>query len=291
MLAPRVAILCLGIGMGVSAGCAAPSATERAQTLARRHNEEEAIVVLRDRLRERPDDVQARRLLVRLLAFAGDLPHARIEVDQLARWLPPGDPGPSIELGHALELAHDYDGALAAYDAASRDAPASPAGPREGGMRAARWGELAEAAPRLEEAVRRGANDGEVWHALGLVRLHLEDYDGARRAYRAGAKVDPNGASNWLGLATVALARGDAEQALAAYDQVLVRSPRFGDAELGRAWALGKLDRKGEALRALDRAQEMGASSAAIARQRAALAAASPSLCDPRSAPCSPSPQ
>jgi tetratricopeptide (TPR) repeat protein len=252
------------------AGCA-QSATDRAQSLMRQHREDEAVAILRERLRVRPGDLAARRLLVRMLAFTGDLVAAQAEVQELAKDLPPNDPTPSIELGHALELAHRYDEALAAYDEAATIAPADPAGPREGGLRCARWGEVEQALPRLEEALRRGAHDAETWHALGLVKLHLGDYAGAEEAYRGGVAADPKAAESWLGLATVAIARGDPGQALAAYDEVLTRKPRFGPAQLGRAWALARLGRKDEAARALDLAEELGASPSSVARQRAAL--------------------
>jgi tetratricopeptide (TPR) repeat protein len=257
------------------AGCLAPAPTAalRAQSLARQGHDDQAVALLRERIAQRPDDVPARRLLVRLLGVTGDLPGARAQAEELARLEGPGDPTAHIELGHALELAHRYDEALAEYDEAANVAPASPAGPREGGLRCARWGELEPARSRLEEAVRRGATDGETWHALGLVRLHLGDLDGAEQAYRAGAAADPRGAENWLGLATAAIARGDAAAALAAYDEVLARRPRFAPAELGRAWALAKLGRADEASRALDLAVELGAPADPVARQRAALAA------------------
>jgi len=126
-----------------------------------------------------PDDTDARRLLIRLLAVASDLPAARTEVELLAKSLPPGDPSAFIELGHAFELVHQFDDALAAYETASERAPGSPLGPREAGLRAAHWGEWDVARTWLEEALRRGARTPEVWHALGLVRLNLHDLDGA----------------------------------------------------------------------------------------------------------------
>lgn len=264
--------LVLGLALcAASSGCAGPSATERAQTLARQGRDDQAAALLEKRVQEHPEDVPARRLLVRLLGFTGDLPRARAQAEELAHILGPNDPTPYIELGHALELAHRFDEALAAYDEAAQVVPASPAGPREGGMRCARWGEAEEAQPRLEEAIRRGATDAETWHALGLVRLHLGDFAGAEEAYRAGTQADPKAPESWLGLATAAIAQGDAGKALAAYDQVLARRPRFAPAELGRAWALAKLGRKEEAARALDHAQELGAPAENIARQRAAL--------------------
>src|SRR5207237_1358272 len=136
------------------------------------------------------------------------------------------DPAPYIELGHAMELGHRYEEALESYDRAGRLAPASPDGPREGGLRCAHWGEAEAAVPRLEEAVRRGSNDVETWHTLGLARLHLGDYDAAAQAYRAAIRADPRSAEGWLGLATVAVAQSDGAAALAAYDQVLARRPR-----------------------------------------------------------------
>jgi tetratricopeptide (TPR) repeat protein len=214
--------------------------------------------------------VGARRLLVRVLAFTGDLEAARLEVAELQRRLP-DDPVPWIELGHALELTHRYEEALAAYDTAASAASGSPDGPREGGLRAARWGEAEEALPRLEEAVRRGARDGELFHALGLVRVRLLDLDGAAAAYERGLAVDPRSTENLLGLATVAVLRGDAPGALSAYERVLARSPAFAGAELGRAWALVKLGRPDEARRALDHAEALGASRENVTRQRAEL--------------------
>jgi Flp pilus assembly protein TadD len=261
----------LGLGpAAASTGCASPGPIDRAQQLVRMHREGEAIGTLRAQLAKHPDDVGARRLLVRVLAFTGDLEAAKVEVAELERRLP-NDPVPWIELGHAFELTHRYDEALAAYDTAASVAPTSPAGPREGGMRAARWGEPEEALPRLEEAVKRGAADAELFHALGLVRLHMKDLDGAVAAYERGFAVDPKSTENLLGLATVAVVRGDAKGALAAYDRILERKPAYSGAEMGRAWALAKLGRSDEARRALDHAAELGASRENVARQRADL--------------------
>jgi tetratricopeptide (TPR) repeat protein len=260
------------IALVAFAACAAP-VTERAQSLVRQHREDDAIKVLRQRLTEHPEDVPARKLLVRVLGLVGDLPAAHAEVAELARRLPPNDPSPPIELGHALELSHRYDEALAAYDEAAAVAPHSPAGPLEGGLRCARWGEARDALPRLEEAVRRGARDASTWHALGLVRVHLGDLDEAEEAYRAGAAADPAQLDNWLGLATVAVVRGSGEAALTAYDAILARNPHFAPAVLGRAWALARLGRTAEARDALDLAEKLGAPHDNVQRQRAVLGA------------------
>jgi tetratricopeptide (TPR) repeat protein len=260
---PLVALL-------AATGCAPQTPVDRAQQLVRLHREGEAIATLRSRLGTHPDDVPARRLLVRVLAFTGDIDAAKREVAELARRLP-GDPAPWIEMGHAYELSHRFDEALAAYDTAAEISPASPAGPREAGMRLARWGEVEEAAPRLEEAVRRGARDGETFHVLGLVRLHLRDLEGAADAYKRGLASDPKSTENLLGLATVAVLKEDAAGALAAYDAILARKPTYAAAELGRAWALARLGRRAEAEHALDRATALGAERANVDKQRAVI--------------------
>lgn len=270
-----VAALALTAATAVSAalgasGCVSLGPVERAQQLVRMHREGEAARELRAHLSKHPDDVAARRLLVRVLAFSGDLEGAKAEVAELEKRLP-NDPIPWIELGHAFELTHRYDEALAAYDTASSVAPASPAGPREGGMRCARWGEPEEAATRLDEAVRRGANDAELFHALGLVRVHLRDLDGAKAAYTRGLAVDPKSTENLLGLATVAVVGEDAQGALDAYDRLLARKPGYAAAELGRAWALARLGRKAEAATAIDRAEQLGAPRENVAKARASL--------------------
>lgn len=229
---------------------------------------------LRAHLGRTPGDVEARALLVRTLAFDGDLAAARNEVEVLARSLPPGDPRPWVELGHALELAHRFDEALAAYDEAASRAPRSAVGPRVGGLRAARWGEADEARVRLEEARRRGAHDRELLHALALACAKTGDLDAARAAYLETLREDPRAVEAHLGLATVALARRDYREAARAYGEVVRARPESSAAWLGKAYAelrSGSLD---EAERSLSQAEERGASASHVEKQRAALAMA-----------------
>jgi tetratricopeptide (TPR) repeat protein len=253
------------------ASCVTLSPVDRALQLSRMERRSEAEELLRTELREHPDNVPARRLLVRFLGFDGDLGAARAQVDELRARMPSGDPSPEIELGHAFELAHKFDEALEQYDRAAELAPTSPAGPLEGGMRSARWGIEEAARPRLEEAIKRGAHDAETFHALGVVRLRLKDVDGAEQAYKAGLAADPSHDENMIGLATVAILRDDAGGALAAYDALVKKHPAYAAGHLGRAWALAKLGRKNEARAALDRAESLGAPKANVDKQRAAL--------------------
>lgn len=247
------------------------SVQQRALLLADKGQVERAESVLREHLADHPDAVPERRLLVRVLALQGDLGEARRQAEHLADRLGDTSPVPWIEMGHAFELGHRYEEALAMYDQAAEVASSDPAGPREGGLRAARWGEAELAAPRLEEALRRNPRDARVWHALGLVRFHLGDAAGAERAYTSGLQADPRALENLVGLATLALEQQRPGAALQHYDAILRARPGLADAHLGRSWALILLGRLDEAERAIVRARELGADPRVVSRQRQLL--------------------
>jgi tetratricopeptide (TPR) repeat protein len=224
-------------------------------------------------LQQHPQAVAERRLLIRVHASMGQMGKAEAQAQTLAQVLGPASPVPWVELGYALELSHRYDEALEQYDRAAEVAPRDPLGPLTAGLRAARWGEAELAEPRLVEALRREPRNAEAWHALGLARARLGNLEGAVLAYRSGLRADSQALENRVGLATIALLRGDASAALGEYDTIISARPRFADAHLGRSWALMKLGRLDDAQRALDRAQELGASARPLGAQRRALAA------------------
>ena len=254
-------------------GCAAAaSPLPRATLLMDKGQSSEAARILRQYLAKHPDAVAERRLLVRVEAARGQLGAAQAEVQQLEQRLGPHSPIPLVELGHALEMAHRYDEALEAYDQAAAVAPADPLGPLTGGLRAARWGELTWAEPRLREAVRRDAKDATAWHALGVVCLSLGDESAAEAAYKAGLLADPGALENRVGLATLAISRGNLREALVQYDAIVAKRPGLADAYLGRSFALMGLGRFDEARRALDDAARLGGDAKVLAAQRAELA-------------------
>lgn len=260
--------------LGIAGACAPRDAElhGRAILLVDRGRYDEARVLLAEHLRERPDDHKARRLLIRVHGFSGNLQAAREGAVALAAELGPAAPAPWIELGHALEFAHRYDEALDLYDRAAAIAPGNPSGPRTGGLRAAAWGEYELARPRLEEALRRAPRDATVWHALGVVCVGLGDLKSAERAYRSGLVADPRALENRIGLATLAIVRDEPAAALGQYDAILRERPRFGDAALGRSWALMRLGRLAEAETELARAEENGGDRGVVRRQRRMLA-------------------
>ena len=263
---------------GLVSSCAFshPDAASQARMLVDKGRSREAAAQLEAYLQRQPGAVKERRLLIRVYATLGQLDRSQQHAQALAQELGPNSPVPWVELGYAFELSHRYDEAIEQYDRAALSAPSDPLGPLTGGLRAARWGEAQLAEPRLVEGLRRDARNAEAWHALGLVRVRLGDLDGASAAYRSGLRADPQALEDHMGLATLALLRGDAAAALGEYDIIAQARPKFADAELGRAWALMKLGRLDDAQRALDRAQELGASARPLAAQRRALEALRP---------------
>jgi tetratricopeptide (TPR) repeat protein len=235
-------------------------------------NADEASSLLRGYLAKHPSSVPERRLLIRVEAFRGQLGAAQAEVAVLGRQLGAASPIPLVELGHALEVAHRYDEALAAYDRAAEVAPTDALGPLTGGMRAARWGELDWAEPRLREALRRNPRDPAAWHALGLVQLSLGNLAAAEQAYRSGLLADPEALENRVGLATLSVSRGDLQGALVQYDAIVARRPKLADARLGRSFALMGLGRYAEARVALDEAARLGGDPQVVSAQRKELA-------------------
>ncbi len=259
-------------GLVCACSAASVSPVPRATMLMDKGRVEEASALLLSYLQKHPQAVAERRLLIRVEASRGQLGAAQAEVARLEKQLGPKSPVPLIELGYALEMSHRYDEALAAYDQAAEVAPTDALGPLTGGLRAARWGELDLAEPRLREAVRRGPMDPAAWHALGLVQLSQGNLAGAEQAYRSGLLADPAALENRVGLATLAISRGDLAAALVQYEAIAQRRPNLPDAQLGRSFALIGLGRFDDARHALDEAARLGGEARVIAAQRRELA-------------------
>ncbi|MGE0327507.1 MAG: tetratricopeptide repeat protein [Polyangiaceae bacterium] len=266
-----VGILSVSTALCVACAGVQPSVRQRAAVAMDRKDYATAAQLLRDHLTQHPQAIAERQLLIRVLAASGQLGAAREETERLRQQLPEGDPLPFIELGHAFELSHRYEEALALYDAATEVAPKDARGPKTAGLRAARWGEVELAEPRLDEATRRDPNDAETWHALGLVRAQLGNASGAQEAYTSGLRADPTAVENHLGLASLAVQADQPSVALKHYSALLRARPRFAPGYLGQSWALLRLGRYDEAERALDRGAELGANRRVVARQRQLL--------------------
>src|SRR4030095_561442 len=101
----------LAITLALFCGCAPrePELYGKAILLVDRGRFDEARRVLDERLKDHPEDAEARALLIRVHGVTGNLGGARDEAARLSERLGPASPRPYIELGHAFELAHRYD--------------------------------------------------------------------------------------------------------------------------------------------------------------------------------------
>lgn len=88
----------------------------------------------------------------------------------------------------------------------------------------------------------------------GLGRLQ-----GAAEAFREATELEPDGAAGWLGLARIALQRGDPDEAIAVLSPLVQRDPRtpFANGLLARAYRMAGDARKADAaLRREERSDE-----------------------------------
>lgn len=76
----------------------------------------------------------------------------------------------------------------------------------------AKW---AEAAKTFEELTRANPSDAASWAALGLAQLNLGQIDAASASYEKALALDATSARAIVGVARVAIARGDAKRAIA----------------------------------------------------------------------------
>ena len=211
---------------------------------------------------------QARAMLVRILAFTGDMHGAEAEAAELAKHVPEGNPRAWIELGLAARGGARFRrGARGRPDTAAGAAPA--AGPRGGCARLAgvRWKRLRPGSRRRSSTARGRGNplrSGSCACTSAISRV-------LRRPTARGSSPTRRARSAGSGSRRSAM-KGSAA-ALQAYDAILVLRPRFAPAELDARGALAKLGRKEDARAALERAEEMGAPAGSVAKQRAALAA------------------
>src|SRR5690606_19291171 len=95
----RAAAVAVAAWLAALACTLPPAASERALLLVDRGQEREAAALLEDHLARQPDDIAARRLLVRVQGRMGDLARAREQAERLEQLLPPASPEPWLELG------------------------------------------------------------------------------------------------------------------------------------------------------------------------------------------------
>jgi serine/threonine protein kinase/tetratricopeptide (TPR) repeat protein len=121
----------------------------------------------------------------------------------------------------------------------------------------------------LDRALELGRRGGAVWAARGTARAGLGDWPAARSDFEQALRENPGDESILLSRG-FALARQDADQALADFDRVLAKRPDSAPAHYGRAVVLAE---RSECRReAIEAAQRALACDPSLVPARAALA-------------------
>ena len=187
----------------------------------------------------------------------------------------PTDPMYSYDLGLALRLAGDLDGAEAQFRAALKKTPAHGFARRALGLVLRQKGDLEGAASELRAAVEILPVDAQAHHLLGSVLLKL-NRDGALEALARAVELDPYSTEARVTFAQ-ALARAG-KQDEAERQQSEVRLINIENAGVSRAMILletaAGLMSKGDRTAALEQLWEAVAASASFAEAHYQLALA-----------------
>jgi tetratricopeptide (TPR) repeat protein len=112
-------------------------------------------------------------------------------------------------------------------------------------------GRAEDARRSLEAGLHFLPDDDELLATLALLAGATGDAAASESLARRALGRNPSHAVSWLVLGNLALERGDWPGALAAYDRAVATDPDRGEAHYGRALALGRLGRAGDACAAL----------------------------------------
>ena len=117
-------------------------------------------------------------------------------------------------LGYALYMQSDFDGAAAALRGAIRIDPMYPSPHNNLGVALYAKGDWAEAAAAWGELVRLSPLDAKAHDNLGLVRHQMGDLKGAEASYREAIRLDPKLAAAYSNLGAVYLNRDNLPEAI-----------------------------------------------------------------------------
>jgi tetratricopeptide (TPR) repeat protein len=97
------------------------------------------------------------------------------------------------------------------------------------GVDALKRGRAEEAARRFRMAIEIGGPNPRLYYQLGLAQLAAGNPETAGASFSRAAAGNPQAADPWVGLVTVALARGDTLAAVGCLDSALGRSPNHAE--------------------------------------------------------------
>ena len=224
-----------------------PGAIERAQSLLQAGRADEALAVVDDALRARPEDHElhyGRGVVLQALGRGDEAMAAWQEAVRLKPGYFPALNG----IGAAALDAGRFEVAAEALTAAVAAKPDFPDARYNLALAYEGLGKVAEAYASIREARRLAPQDFDVLVAAAALALKAGDAEGAREAAAAASEVR-KGDLEALRLEAMALSRlGRHEQAAAAFQLVVDKAPDDAESRLSLARALSRAGRPEAAL-------------------------------------------
>jgi tetratricopeptide (TPR) repeat protein len=191
-----------------------------------------------------------------------------------ASLLAPKQASIQIYLGHAHELARDYDRAELCYRHAVTLEPKRAWPLRVLGARLLRFQRYREAAEVLTRASELDAQHAETYNALAIALTKSEQVARAELTFSAAIARFPKERRFRLGLAVLYTNEGRMRDALAEYDAIVQRWPDFAEVHVARSILLAELGDREKALAALKEALRLVPHNEDFKRRLAAAEAA-----------------
>jgi predicted O-linked N-acetylglucosamine transferase (SPINDLY family) len=181
---------------------------------------------------------------------------------QRAAEILPGDAEVHNNLGVALVVRGDNDGAIASFRKALAVDSGNVAALRSLGAILKAVGRIDEAAPNLRRALQINPDDADMHSLLGSVLVDLGQLDEAVASYRRALAIRPDfvEAHTNLGVALQSLGRSD--EAVASYRRALEIDPEFAGAHINLGVSLASFGRFDDAAACHRRAVEIDANNA-----------------------------
>ena len=198
----------------------------------------DAEAMLRDRLRARPDDVAALRMLGELAARVGRNEQA-LELLHRCLELAPGFAMARHQYALMLDRGNRHQEALVEIDALLGDDPDNQGLRNLKAVVLGRLGDYGDAIHLYEAILRERPKDARVWMSLGHALKTEGRTDRAISAYRRALEIDPGFGSAWWSLANLKTVRFDAHD-IAAMRAQLQRTDLADEQRLQVEFALGK---------------------------------------------------
>jgi len=176
----------------------------------------------------------------------------------------PSVPAYRNDLGEALRLLGDAEGAAACFEALIALEPDRAGAHVNLGIVRQQQGRLADALALYERAAALKPAMAEAWINLGALLLQLQRLDEAEKALGTAFRLAPKDVATQLNLGNLRLEQGRLDEAMALYQTVLATEPNHVAATLNLGRALKELGRPADALRHYRQAEALAPDNATV---------------------------